>query len=135
MSLFWCIKRFFRDIFYDIKYGIQRWNRGYSDGDLFNMCYWFPEVVGKMLKQLREQHAGYPCDMTNEQYEDILDKMILLSQYMHEDGEEKAAEDLCIKSSSYYHTVDELKRIDDLILQKKDEFFKIFSEIYFNLWD
>ena len=76
MWIFYRIKYFVENFLYGIKRFIQRGNRGYSDDDIFDMSCWFIEVIVPMLKQLKETKHGYPCNMTEEEWDNQLDKMI-----------------------------------------------------------
>lgn len=136
MSIFWTIRRGFRDIFYGVKYGIQRWRRGYSDVDLWNLCDWFHEMMGKMLPEIRKKHHGYPVGMTNEEYESKLDRLIELQPYLDwYTGENIVKAELGIKDELFLHSEEDVKAVNKRNTEKKDEFFNLFSELFYNLWD
>ena len=52
----------------------QRIERGYCDGDLWNMDQWFLEVIPPMLRQLAEDDLGFPEPEfgTKEEWKDWL---------------------------------------------------------------
>ena len=51
-----------RNLFYTIKYKIQRMNKGYSDEDLFCIHDWFTKIFPKMLDDFCSCTFGNPCD-------------------------------------------------------------------------
>lgn len=136
MSIFWTIRRGFRDAFYDVKYGVQRWRRGYSDVDLWNLCDWFYESMNKMLPALRKKHHGYPVGMTNEEYEGKLDSLIKLLPYLDwYNGRDIVKAEFGIKDQLFLHSKEDAEAVDKRLEEKKNEFFKLFSELFYNLWD
>ena len=46
---------------FDLKVRFQRFCRGYSYGDCYNLKYWFSETLPKMIKELRDRGMGYPA--------------------------------------------------------------------------
>ena len=48
----------------------QRYERGYSDSDVWNFHYWFSEKISKMLKDLADNHMGYPAEIDREYFEE-----------------------------------------------------------------
>lgn len=136
MSIFWTIRHGFRDAFYNVKYGIQRWRRGYSDVDLWNLCDWFHEMMGKMLPEIRKRHHGYPVGMTNEEYEGKLDRLIELQPYLDwYTGENIVKAELGIKDELFLRSKEDVEAVNKRNTEKKDEFFNLFSELFYNLWD
>ena len=94
----------------------QRYERGFSDEDVWGMKDWFIEIVGKMLRQLRETHMGSPAtlgenyvneegmlvnDACHTEWEEILDRMIFL---LNEMDEEK-----CTEKNAYEESVDKAR--------------------------
>lgn len=51
-----------KNLFYNIKYKIQRMKKGYTDEDLFCMHDWFIKIIPKMLEEFCNDLIGYPCN-------------------------------------------------------------------------
>ena len=143
----------------------QRYERGYTDVDVWNMCGWFIETVRPMLIQLRETRHGSPITTegkdVHEAWDDILDRMIFLLGEMDEktctrqnpyhDAVDEAYDVIGekISKTGEFHTISEYPEYKDLwkryeaeerVLEKyrnecKDEFFRLFSEYFWALWD
>lgn len=91
MSLF-LIKR-------SIKYWFQRRFRGFSDDKTWSLDHTVAEFTLPRLKRFKEVQNGYPADLTEEQWDDIIDKMILAFEnvikefnFDEEDGIKEAKE-------------------------------------------
>lgn len=63
----------------------QRAKRGYADEDAWDIHCWFLETIVPMLKQLKQEKHGYPCDMTEEEWDKELDEMIFNFTEAHEE--------------------------------------------------
>lgn len=46
----------------------QRYNKGYSDQDVWNFNFWFTDIIPKMLKELADNHNGYPSEFDREYF-------------------------------------------------------------------
>ena len=140
-----------KSFIYKIKWFIQRGKRGYSDYDIFDISDWFTQVIVPMLKQLKETKCGYPCDMTEEEWNSQLDKMIKCFMEISEDGcsmkneyENKVLESFDIKDTNKDKTEEckELrekwlsreKEINNYKEKMKIEAFNLFSKYFWNLW-
>ena len=115
----------------------QRFKRGYSYGDVWDMDHWFKRMAKPMLTHLRDHGIGIPNelyqhDSENERaaWEAVLTEMIECLTLMDEDEAEKylgIADDDCTFAS--------YKRVTDLMDEKKDRFFELFSKYFYCLWD
>ena len=140
-----------KSFIYKIKWFIQRGKRGYSDYDIFDISDWITQVIVPMLKQLKETKCGYPCDMTEEEWNSQLDKMIKCFMEISEDGcsmkneyENKVLESFDIKDTNKDKTEEckELrekwlsreKEINNYKEKMKIEAFNLFSKYFWNLW-
>jgi len=119
-----------RDIRRKIRYGIQRMQKDYDDTDIFAPCDKFIERYTKILKEFKENLNSHPCHMTSEEWIAIIDQMLFHLYYMDENNVDKElSKDVpeswipCGKAS------------DQIMLKHKDEFFKLFSEHFYDLWD
>ena len=68
--------KFFRKIYYDIKYFIQRGKRGYSNFDLMDMDTYLLDLIPNMLKSFKEKKDGFPSDLDEDKWNCILDEII-----------------------------------------------------------
>lgn len=129
-TLFWRAKRWVKDAYWEVRYGFQRMFKGYDSVDIFETYYKFTDRYSKILTRLRKRHVGYPYCLSEEEWDDILDEMVYHLHYMVEDN-----------------VVDELKKdvpkewspsqkdVDEIMEKHKDEFFKLFSKYFYDLWD
>ena len=119
-----------KNVIWNIRYGFQRMFKGYDNVDVFDMFYQFNKRYHKIFIELKKDKCSHPCNMTKEEWDNILDKMITNLYYMDETNvvnklEEDAPEGF---SPSYV-------AIYTVMNRHKDEFFKMFSEYFYNLWD
>lgn len=128
------IKYFFRDI----KYSYQRIRYGWCDRDTWDIDYWFLSVIPPMLQHLRDNKHGYPSDMEEDEWDHILETMILMFT--------EANEDRCSKKNEYElksrASEEERKIFLDKALEVleyrnkcKNKGFEFFSKYFWNLWD
>ena len=85
MNIFYKIIDFFKYLPQEIKYFWQRGIRGYSDRDVLGIDEWFLNIIVPMLEQLKETKLGYPPDLTSEQWNDILDRIIFCFKEANEE--------------------------------------------------
>lgn len=117
----------------------QRFMRGYSYGDVWDMDCWFIDTVKPMLIHLRDHGCGVPGNLWNEEedsrktWEAVLTEMIdcltLMDEdnvYVHLFGEDWS------KSPTKYEDWLLVRETRD---KNKDRFFQLFSEYFYHLWD
>lgn len=126
----WKTKRWVRDIYWEIRYGCQRMFKDYDDVDTFETFSKFTERYKKILKEYKTHHYGYPCDMTEKEWETVIDDMIYHLHYMDNQNVENELskgmpEDWCPSSLTVY----------EIMERHKDDFFELFSKYFYNLWD
>nr|DAT96486.1 MAG TPA: hypothetical protein [Bacteriophage sp.] len=119
-----------KNLYYQVKYGFQRMFRGYDDTEVFNMDMTFIDRYLKILKDFRKNNCGYPPSITNEQWDDILDEMIKHLSLMTEDNAETE-----LKKGMPDSFEPDYKTVSEIMDRHKDEFFKLFSKWFYNLWD
>jgi len=90
----------------------QRLTRGWDDRELWNLDVTMAEFIYPRLKRLKEIQHGYPADLNEEEWSEILDKMILAFKL--------------IKEEDYYIKKDPGEITEGL---------NLFVEYYSNLWD
>jgi len=88
--------------------------QGFSDTEVWNLDTTIAKFVLPRLKRLKEIHHGYPHNLTEEKWEEILETMI--------------------KGFEIYTKRDELNwsQSDSKIIKKS---LKYFSKYFLNLWD
>lgn len=120
---------FIKRIFFTLKHG-------YSPVSQFETFEWFMDVMKEILTNYRYNRMGSPVvidnffdvkeensnDIANEEaYNAILDRMIVLLDLMDEHNQ-------------LYNDMD-WKEADKKKEDAKNEFFKLFSEQFYGLWD
>ena len=124
------VKWWVREAYWEIRYGFQRMFKGYDSVDTFETFAKFIERYTKILTQYRKYHVGYCSEMTEEEWDNIIDEMIYHLRYMDEETVTKELErNVPDDWSASYRTV-------NYILDKhKDAFFELFSKYFYHLWD
>lgn len=103
----------------------QRFKRGYSYGDVWDLYLWFIWTVEPMLRHLAAYGIGYPNEYTEDEWHDKLIEMADLLHNMDEDNLEQGD----IPDGEWY------KKEYEILEENKDKFFELFSKEFFNLWD
>lgn len=128
---FYRIKNKVRNVYWEIRYGFQRMFKGYDSVDIFDTFDKFIERYTRILTRFKKNHYGYPASLSEEEWDNILDKMIYHLHYMDEDNvinelTKNLPEDCWWESD---------KSVSEIMEKHKDEFFNMFSEYFYNLWD
>lgn len=58
------------DLYYDVKYDLQRIDRGWSDRDCWSIDYHLNHVIPQMMKRLKETKHGVPCSCYDVPYKE-----------------------------------------------------------------
>lgn len=137
MRIYHRIKNFFVYGWDNFRRRCQRFKRGYSYGDVWDMDCWFMDMVKPMLAHLRDYGIGIPGDLylkgeENERaaWEAILTEMIECLTLMDEDEAQKY---LGIADNDW--SVESYKRVTDFMEENKNRFFELFSKHFYSLWD
>lgn len=135
MNLYYRIKNTISDFWYDFRCRCQRFKRGWAYGDVWDIDVWFMHTVKPMLIHLRDYGIAIPYEFYNEDgnriyWENILTEMISCLELMDEDA---AREYLSISDSDW--SVESYIKTNDLIVENKNRFFKLFSKYFYDLWD
>lgn len=118
--------------------------QGYDNFAVWEFRTWFPRTICAILKDYRKSHHGYPIlsedypltskptpeektaqELNNAQWDAIIDRMIELLADMDEENPKYSQKE-------YYGNQ---KKIDDEMVKAKDEFFRLLSEHFYDLWD
>jgi hypothetical protein len=137
MRLYRKIKNFLVYDFDSLRARCQRFIRGYSYGDVWDMDCWFKRTVKPMLIHLRDHGIGIPFDLYQEgaeneraAWEAVLTVMVECIDLMDEDEAQKY---LGIADDDY--SAESYKKVNDFMDEKKDRFFELFGKYFFSLWD
>lgn len=115
-----------KDLKFDLKMRCQRFKKGYADVDTWNLDGFIEETFRKMLIQFREESMGYPMNLTEQEWNKILDRMIFLLGEMNEEN--------CSKKITYNSTAEELQEYYEYMTKCKDEFYDLMKEHHYKLW-
>jgi hypothetical protein len=127
---FYRLKRKIRDIYWEIRYGFQRMFKDYDNVDIFSMDSKFIERYYKILTDFKKSLHGHPGRMSEEEWNKILDQMIFHLYYM---DEEHIDEELCKDVPESW--IPTWNTSGEIMEKHKNEFFKLFSEHFYDLWD
>lgn len=118
-----------RKIYWNIRKGIQRMKNGYDDVDRFNLYDGFIDRYYKVLKDYKENMHDHPGTMTEEEWNKIIDQMLFHLYYMDENNvneelQKDVSENWIPRWAATYPIME----------HHKNEFFKLFSEHFYDLW-
>ena len=121
---------FLQSLFARIKWRCQRFLRGYACADVWEMDRWFIRTLKPMLQSLLEHHNGYPSELTEEEWDAILQEMISCIGLMDEDS---AKVHLGVSKDDFSSQSYEL--IHQCMYDNKRRFFELFERWFYCLWD
>lgn len=127
---FYRLKRKIKDIYWEIRYGFQRMFKGYDYVDTFELHSKFIDRYYKILTEYRNTMHGHPGYMNEHQWYAIIDQMLFHLYYMDEDHVD---EDLCKDVPENWIPCWDTSAT--IMEHHKNEFFKLFSEHFYDLWD
>jgi hypothetical protein len=107
----------------------QRFIRGWADEDTWCINYWFVETLIPMMKEYRKGNNGYPFELTEEEWDNIVDDMIYYLEGMTEEG---ATRQLYGKEQQV--TQETIRETYNYMRDSKDKFFELFAKYFENLW-
>jgi len=120
----WPIIRWFKSISNyprSIKFFFQRGFRGYADCDCWSIDWHISKIIAPMLKQLRDNKRSLPSNLTEQEWDTILNNIIA--------GFEASQR---IQNIDYESGDTEGMQRDMITFEKG---MKLFHTFYFNLWD
>ena len=151
-SLKWKLK----NLRWELRYAWRRAWYGYDDMDIIEMYASFIERYKAILKDYRENHMGlfnvpeeykkeynYNRDFFDEEETDaIIDTMIYHLEMMDEDNVEKALYGTSIYDDNFSveeyvkeYSIEKMQHISSVMVHHKNEFMKLFSMFFYELWD
>lgn len=127
---YYIVRRNVKNIYWEFRYGLQRMFKDYDSVDVFDTFSRFTRRYTKILTDYKKNRIAHPATMTDEEWEAIVDNMLYHLHYMDEDVVTKELEkDI---PDSWYASC---KTVNYILNKHKDEFFKLFSEYFYCLWD
>lgn len=114
-----------------VKNAFYRMFRGYDDCDVYNLYETFILKYEKILKHYKQNLSSFVYGLKENEWEEILDKMIYHLHWMLEENIDKELEKYVDLEDWYLSTECYAK----IINKHKEEFFKLFSTYFFELWD
>ena len=123
-------KWWIKEAYWEIRYGFQRMFKGYDSVDTFETFSKFIERYTKILSEYKKYHVGYCSEMTEEEWDNIIDEMLYHLHYM---DEETVTEELEKDVPEDWHA--SYKTVNYIMDKHKDAFFELFSKYFYNLWD
>lgn len=129
---FWRAKRWIKDVYWEVRYGLQRMFKGYDYVDTFETFAKFIERYTEILTEYRKKHCGIPMEFieAEEEWDNVIDEMLYHLHYM---DEETVREELEKDVSDDWHA--HYKTVSEVMDKHKDAFFELFSKYFYNLWD
>ena len=121
-NLYWYIHR-------NVKFGFQRMFRGFDNADAYEFFSNFIDRNYKLLKHFKKHNWGYPANLTEEEWDNILEEMI---QHLYMMDECNIIDTLKQGMPEDYEV--DYKSVYEIMERHKDEFFKLFSKYFYGLW-
>jgi hypothetical protein len=117
---------------YEFKWACQRFKRGYDDPDWFELYNNFINRYRKILTDFKQRNQSVPMEFENDHdgWTAIIDEMLYHLNFM----DETYIIDLLSKNMPKYYKPEPIT-VYEIMEKHKDEFFKLFSKYFFNLWD
>lgn len=112
-----------------LKWRCQRFLHGWADEDTWDIDWWFIKTLSPMLKKFKEDNDSHPFKLSEEEWNTILDNMVY---YLEGMKEEVAVKQLYGEGANL--TVDKYKEISNHMTHSKEEFFKLFTQYFYDLW-
>lgn len=150
------LRRFFRELHWELRYAWRRAWRGYDDVDFFECFEMFRRRMIRILEDfINHGHAYLTIPTQTEHYNELLKKfperyfneettkliyktMIFHLHMMDEDYVEKKLYGNNVYDDDYEigcRNIEDHKRIYSVMEQNKDAFMKLFSLFYYDLWN
>ena len=121
---YWTWKNRIQELFRRIRSIPYRLKKGFWPSDLWNLDITFAKFITPRLKGLKLIKHGYPSDITPEEWDIILDKMIW--------SFEKSANEFWW-SDEYFDSIN--NKTSEHLTNKHQEGLDLFAKYYNALWD
>ena len=121
-----------KDRWDDLRYRCQRFKKGYSDRDVWEMRDWFIQTAKPMLRELSAKAYNYPEEAGEEQWREILLEMADLLEIM--DVWDDTAARKSAGAAERDNSTEALHRISAEKEKAKERFFFLFNKWFYDLW-
>lgn len=117
------------DIYRAIKFGFQRMFRGYDNSDVWEFFYNFTDRNYKILNKFICKNNGHPINLTEEEWDDILQEMCKHLYMMDEDNVREY-----LKTGMPEEWEPAIDSIYEIMERHKNEFFDLMKQHFYDLW-
>ena len=116
----------------NLRYRYQRFKKGYSDRDVWEMRDWFIQTAKPMLRELSNKACNYPEEAGEEQWRKILLEMVDLLEIMD------IWDDTAARKQAGVQAADKSQDAAQLISNEKEKaknrFFFLFNKWFYDMW-
>ena len=127
---YWGVYRFFKYKIIggvrDLKFRCQRFIRGWSDADAWDIDLWMIRVLEPMLRYFESNTCSHPNKYTYAEWKKRLTDMADALHLMSEDN--------VVDMFGGYENYD-YDKVGQTMDENKKRFFKLFEEDFWSLWD
>jgi hypothetical protein len=115
----------------DFAFRCQRFRKGYSNRDVWEMRDWFIRTARPMLRELSVKAFDYPEEVGEEQWREILLEMADLLEVMDVWADDAARKATGIAEND--RSEEAYKRINAEVEKAKNRFFFLFNKYFYDL--
>ena len=122
----------------EVKWFVQRGIRGWADSDVWSVDWYICKIMPPMLKRLKKIKHGYPCDMTEKQWDSIISDMIYMFEIASKIQNYDAVFPSKKKETEAINAHRRKFRIKVLTQEEYSRYkkgWKLFQEYFYSLWD
>ena len=123
------LKQLYWNIHRAIKFGFQRMFRGYDNADAYEFFYNFTDRNIKVLKHFKKHNFGYPANLTEEEWDNILEEMIQHLYMMDEWNVIKSLQEGMPDGWRPAHNT-----VWEVMERNKNEFFDLMKKHFYDMW-
>ena len=116
----------------NLRYRSQRFKKGYSDRDVWEMRDWFIQTAKPMLRELSAKAYNYPEEAGEEQWREILLEMADLLEIMDVWDDTAARKQAGVEADDKSQTGAQLIGAEKE--KAKNRFFFLFSKWFYDMW-
>ena len=127
----WCWVRI-EEKWKNLRYRSQRFKKGYSDRDVWEMRDWFIQTAKPMLRELSAKAYNYPEEAGEEQWREILLEMADLLEIMDVWDDTAARKQAGVEADDKSQTGAQLISAEKE--KAKNRFFFLFSKWFYDMW-
>ena len=127
----WCWVRI-EEKWKNLRYRSQRFKKGYSDRDVWEMRDWFIQTAKPMLRELSAKAYNYPEEAGEERWREILLEMADLLEVMDIWDDAAARKQAGVEVDDKSETAVQL--ISTEKEKAKNHFFFLFNKWFYDMW-